>query len=149
MRLGYQVALPYGEDCDYDLILVRSQCLERVQVKYVKSDGRVINLRCRSHSLTNGRVRQTKHYTAESVDWLAVYDETSDRCLYVPAMLLGEGRWQLSLRLEPARNGQRAGVNDAGLFNEPTLPTTLSVKPAIDGASGIRTRDLSDANRTL
>ncbi|MBS1885969.1 MAG: hypothetical protein JSU06_02165 [Actinobacteria bacterium] len=32
--------------------------LHRVQVKYTRSDGRVIIVRCRSHSLTKGKVRQ-------------------------------------------------------------------------------------------
>ena len=44
-----------------------------------------------SHSLTNGKVRATKHYTAETVEWIAVYDHTVDRCFYVPASELGAG----------------------------------------------------------
>ena len=62
---GYKVAFPYGEDWDFDLILCRDDGeLERVQVKYARSNGRVISVRPRSQSLTNGRVRATKHYTA-------------------------------------------------------------------------------------
>jgi hypothetical protein len=60
LRRGYKIAIPYGEDWDYDLILCRDGRLERVQVKYAKSDGVVIVVRCYSHSLTNGRVRATK-----------------------------------------------------------------------------------------
>jgi hypothetical protein len=48
---GYQVAFPYGEDWDYDLILCRGECLERVQVKYTRSDGCIVQVRCCSHSL--------------------------------------------------------------------------------------------------
>ena len=59
MRRGHKVAIPYGEDWDYDLIVCRDGSLERVQVKHTRSDGRVIEVRCRSHSLTNGRVRET------------------------------------------------------------------------------------------
>lgn len=40
------------------------------------ADGAVINVRCRSHSLTNGKVIRIKHYTAETIDLLAVYDAT-------------------------------------------------------------------------
>src|SRR5918997_6448070 len=83
---GHKVAFPYGEDWDYDLILCRAgDQLERVQVKYARSDGRVITIRARTHSLTGGRVRTTKLYTAAEVDWLAVWDATLDRCYYVPA----------------------------------------------------------------
>src|SRR2546423_4396650 len=56
VRRGYKVALPFGEDWDYDLIVERGDRLERVQVKYTESNGAVICVRARTHSLTNGRV---------------------------------------------------------------------------------------------
>ena len=110
-RRGNRILFPYGEDCDYDLVAERPDGrFERVQVKYAESDGAVVAVRCRSHSLTNGRVRAVKRYTSASVDWIAVYDATSERCFYVPAAELGEGRALLHLRLTPARNGQHAAV---------------------------------------
>lgn len=118
-RRGFGVAIPFGEDQDFDLILIRGSRLDRVQVKYTRSDGRVIQVKCRSHSLTNGRVRKTKHYTAQTIDLLAVYDDTSQRCYYVPAGELGAGRSTLSLRLEPARNGQLAGTRRAEEYLDP------------------------------
>lgn len=39
---GYKIAFPYGEDWDYDLILCRGTALERVQVKYTRSNGAII-----------------------------------------------------------------------------------------------------------
>ena len=82
---------------------------------HTRSDGTVVNVRCRSHSLTNGKIRRTKQYTAATIGILAVYDVTSDRCYYVPATELGAGRSILHLRLTPAKNGQkqrtRAAVN--------------------------------------
>ena len=48
IRRGYKVALPFGEDWRYDLIVVRNGRLERVQCKYTKSDGRVVTVRCAS-----------------------------------------------------------------------------------------------------
>jgi hypothetical protein len=111
---GYRIAIPYGEDWDFDLILCREDGkFERVQVKYVRSDGSVIEVRCRSHSLTNGKVRSTKHYTAAMIDWLAIWDAALDRCFYVPAAELGAGMWVLSLRLGPTRNNQRRGIRPA------------------------------------
>ncbi len=110
LERGYKIAFPYGEDWDYDIILSREDKLERVQVKYTRSDGQAIEIKCRTHSLTNGRIRATKRYTAAIVDWVAAYDVTSDRCYYIPARLLGEGRSLLTLRLSPSRNGQAAGI---------------------------------------
>lgn len=74
---------------------------------------RVIQVRCRTHSLTNGRVRATKQYTAQDVDWIAVYDPTSGGIFYVSASELADGRSILHLRLDAPRNGQRAGIRDA------------------------------------
>jgi hypothetical protein len=117
-RRGYKVAIPFGEDCDYDLVLDRGDSLERIQVKYATSDGAVIPVRCRSHSLTSGKVKSTKYYTAETIDWLAIYEPTSDCCYYLPAEILGDGRAELRLRLTPARNNQLLGIRMAADFLE-------------------------------
>jgi hypothetical protein len=111
---GYKIAFPYGEDWDYDLILCRDDgTLERIQVKYGHSDGDVLLIRPRSHSLTNGKVRATKLYTAAMIDWLAVWDAALDCCFYVPAAELGAGMSLLSLRLSPTLNGQVRRVRQA------------------------------------
>jgi hypothetical protein len=119
LRRGHKIAIPYGEDCDFDLVLVRGARLERVQVKHTRSDGSVISVRCQSHSLTNGKIRRTKRYTAEMIDFIAVYDATTDRCYYVPADELGSGRSTLHLRVTPAKNGQRLGTRPAENYLEP------------------------------
>lgn len=110
---GYGVCFPYGEDADYDLVVDRRGQLERVQVKYGRSDGIRLEVRCRSHSLTNGRVRETKRYTSRTIDWLAVWDASTRRSFYIPAVELGEGRSLLTLRLVPAANGQLVGIHMA------------------------------------
>lgn len=127
---GCHLSFPYGEDCDYDLIADRNGALHRVQVKYTESDGKVIGVRCMSHSLTKGKIRQTKHYTAKLVDWIAVYDRTSDRCYYFPASELGTGRSYLHLRLSPALNGQRVGIRNASDYTDPELDRDPRMEPA-------------------
>ena len=110
---GYRIAIPFGEDCDFDLVVCREGRLERVQVKHATSRNGVVVVRARSHSLTNGKVRSVKRYTSDLIDWIAVWDSTTDRCFYVPASELGTGKWMLHLRLVPARNGQVAGTRNA------------------------------------
>jgi hypothetical protein len=103
---------------DYDLILCRQDGrLERVQVKHSCSDGRVIEVRCRSQSLTNGKVRATKHYTLRLIDWLAVWDRTLDRCFYVPASELGVGMHVLALRIAPPLNRRHRGIRLAERYS--------------------------------
>ena len=54
---GFRIAIPYGEDWDFDLLFQRPgyDAIERVQVKFVTPRNGVIAVRCKSHSLTNGR----------------------------------------------------------------------------------------------
>jgi hypothetical protein len=130
-KRGCRISIPFGEDCNYDLIADYEGRLHRVQVKHVRSDGRIILVPCRSHSLTNGKVRVVKHYTSAMVDWIAVYDCTSERCYYCPSRELGVvGRSTLTLRLQPARNGQRLGIRDAATYTEPDFSLDPRVEPA-------------------
>jgi PD-(D/E)XK endonuclease len=66
-----------------------------------------------SHSLTNGKVKATKRYTAEMIDWLAVWDCALDRCFYVPAAELGKGMNHLTLRFAPTLNNQSTRIRFA------------------------------------
>lgn len=111
LRRGYKAAMPVGEDWPYDLIVLRQGRLERVQCKYVRSDGRVISAKCRS---TNAWL--TRKYTQHDLDWIAVYDQTSGKVCYIPARLLGSGKSELKLRLVPSKNKQVKGIRWASEF---------------------------------
>jgi hypothetical protein len=76
----------------------------------------VIAIRTRSHSLTNGRVKATKRYTARMIDWLAVWEPSLDRCFYIPAAELGAGMDLLHLRLVPALNNQMRRIRPADQY---------------------------------
>jgi hypothetical protein len=128
---GCRISIPFGEDCDYGLIADYEGRLHRVQVKYTRSNGHVVVIRCRSHSLTNGKVRATKLYTSAMIDWIAVYDSATERCFYLPSWELGTaGRNLLHLRLQPARNGQRIGIRDADAYSNPDFSRDPSMEPA-------------------
>jgi PD-(D/E)XK endonuclease len=126
VKRGYRVAFPFGEDSDFDLIFwcPPDLTLQRVQAKYATSDGRVVPVRAHSHSLTNGRIRATKLYTSKEIDWLAVYDSTTEQIFYIPAAELGDGVNVLHLRLTPALNNQRARIRMADQYRVPTIKGT-------------------------
>jgi hypothetical protein len=132
IRQGHRILIPFGEDHDYDLAIDDGATLQRVQVKYTESDGAVVTVRCFSHSLTNGRVRVTKQYTAATVDRMAVWDATTERCFYIPAAALGHGRAELRLRLTTCRNNQRRRIRWAEHYCDLATATASFEKLDLD-----------------
>lgn len=117
-RKGYGVAIPFGHDLPFDLVLVRRGVftLEKVQCKYTASDGRVLDVRCGSNS---SWVRHT--YEAQEVDWLAVYDATTEQCFYLHSSTWS-GMARPRLRLQKPANGQVEGIRWAADHVVPELP---------------------------
>ena len=111
-RQGHEVAIPFGHNLPFDLIVVRKEDgrLERVQCKYTTSDGRMVQAKIISSSAW-----VTHRYTRDEVDWIAVYDSTTEICLYLPSDLW-DGKGWLNLRLAPTANGQRKGIRFAEDF---------------------------------
>ncbi len=114
VRRGYQVSIPFSEDCRYDLVVDRHGSLDRVQCKYTASSGHIIEARGRC---TNNW--STTMYTSDDIEWLAVYDATTERCYYIPSRELGDsGHAVLHLRLTEPRNGQQRGIRWASDYTE-------------------------------
>jgi hypothetical protein len=128
-RQGYGVAIPFGHDLPFDLVLIRRDppALERVQCKYTTSDGRAIDVRCGS---TSAWVRHT--YEASEVDWIAVYDATTDRCYYVHSSTWA-GLARPRLRIAASANGQRTGIRPADQLLRPDRQPP-STAPGGDGS---------------
>jgi hypothetical protein len=120
------VAIPFGHELPYDLIVVRKEdgALERVQCKYTTSNGRVVVARVMSNSAW-----VTHRYTKDEVDWIAVYDATTDKCFYVPSAIW-DRQMAVSLRLVPTVNGQSKGIRRAHDFRliggDPRIDTSPS-----------------------
>ena len=127
-RQGHGVAIPWGHDLPFDLIVVRKEtgALEKVQCKYTESDGKVIHARITSNSVW---VRHT--YTRDEVDWIAVYSATTHKCFYVPASEW-DGQAMVNLRLAPTANGQAKGIRFANEF------TSIKGESQAPRASGSR-----------
>lgn len=110
VKRGYTVCVPHGHDTRYDLVVDRCGKLERVQVKTTQSDGKCVTVRTRSVGKMDGHVI-AKQYTAVEVDWIVVYDITSDRCAFIPADALNDGRYSINLRLQPTASNQEKKVS--------------------------------------
>jgi hypothetical protein len=109
IELGVDVYRPVGEGTRYDMIFEAGQTLWRVQCKWTPIYRDVIGLRCYS-SRRNRHGLLRRMYVAGEVDAYAAYCPDNDLCYFVPFAAFGS-RTQVSLRLGPCRNNQRAGVN--------------------------------------
>jgi prevent-host-death family protein len=88
----------------------------RVQCKWgsLDDEGAVIRVHLQTFSLTYGGERRRSYAEAE-IDLLGIYCAGVDRCYLLPSALVA-GRRGIQLRLRPARNGQRACLNDAAEY---------------------------------
>jgi PD-(D/E)XK nuclease superfamily protein len=98
----------------YDLIFDLRPTLIRVQCKWASRYGAVIIVRCYSNRRNrDGLLR--KLYSADQIDAFAAYCAETDSCYFLPIAIF-DGRSAIQLRLAPARNNQRAGINWARDF---------------------------------
>jgi hypothetical protein len=113
-RLGIPVLKPLTEHGRYDLVFEVNSRLLRVQCKWGALDqaNQLICVRVGgSRHTPNGYVRST--YAAGEIDAVAIYCGALDRSFFVPVDVVA-GKGQLSMRLAPPRNHQRASINLAG-----------------------------------
>jgi hypothetical protein len=108
-NLGLVVYHPLTEHGRADLVIGIGGRLLRVQCKWGarKGDTILVNLATNRRS-RDGYVRT--RYTADEVDAIGVYCEELNSCYLIPIETAG-GMTGISLRLAPARNGQRAALN--------------------------------------
>ena len=108
-RLGIDVLKPLTEHGRYDLALDVQGTIIRIQCKWGRRAGDVIQVRISSsyHSPTKGYVKAT--YDAKEVDAIGVYCESLDRCYLLPIARVA-GQTMVNLRIGPAQTSQRAAL---------------------------------------
>jgi PD-(D/E)XK endonuclease len=114
MKLGIGVFRPMGDE-RYDLIFDTRPQLLRVQCKWATRYGEVVVVRCYSCRRAREGMRK-RVYLREGVDAIAAYCLELDRYFFFPAELF-HLKSHFQLRLSPARNNQRRGINWADDFD--------------------------------
>lgn len=91
--IGYNVSVPLGEDCKYDLIVDFNGNLTRIQVKACTEEENGITFSVSSSSLKSGGKSIRRIYTKEDIDYFAtVYKE---EVYMVPVELCGKSQKKL------------------------------------------------------
>ena len=106
--LGYNVFVPLGEDCRYDLIADIDGRLIRVQCKTSREiEPGVIEFPCRS-SRSNTQSNLRRRYTADEIDYFCTF--WNGQCYLIP---ISECSVSKKLRFVSPKNGQKVGINYA------------------------------------
>ncbi len=117
LKLGIPTLKPVAEHCRYDLALELDGKIARVQCKWASLKEGVVRVSLQSSWLApHGYVRTT--YDASEIDAVAAYCQELDQCYLLPVEAIA-GMRLIYLRLEPTRNGQRAGLNWAADYTFP------------------------------
>lgn len=111
LRLGFVVSRPVSDGHRYDLIVDTGTRLWRVQCKSSRADGGTIIVRNRAVRMTAAGQVVTR-YGPDDVDAIVGYSARHDLCVALPIAEIAHAD-TITLRLTPARNGQRAGVRYA------------------------------------
>lgn len=101
-KQGYGVAFPYGVTPYWDLLafpISNPERFLRIQVKYSTPKNGTLPVKCKSQSY-----QESRPYTEDQLDWLAVYDGNSQICYYVRSSELRINT--IFLRLVPSSNNQ-------------------------------------------
>src|SRR3712207_2918866 len=106
---GYDVAVPFGENTRYDLVIDDGNRLSRVQCKTGRiRDGAVTFKTCSSHP-HHARPRLQSNNYAGQVEFFAVHCPPTAGVYLIP---IGDvaTKWEARLRLDPAKNSQRVRI---------------------------------------
>lgn len=108
-RLGLSVYKPLTEHERCDLVIGMAGKLLKVQCKWAKLRGGAVVVRLStSRRGPEGHIRTT--YSAGDVDAVGAYCDELGESFLIPIQVVA-GMHTISLRLTPARNGQRAALN--------------------------------------
>lgn len=112
MKLGYQISIPFGEDCRYDFIVDINNHLYRIQCKtsseFTDATGEIAGITFKTCRQTgsNARTSIRTKYTKEDIDYFATFYK--DNCYLVP---VEESSVEKRLRIIPPKNGTKMQNN--------------------------------------
>jgi hypothetical protein len=116
LRLGFRVAIPWGENSRYDLVVDTGKRLLRVQCKTAqlcgwRGDKSCLRFHGYSHRFDGGKFSGRQDYRG-AADIFAAYSPDTGEVYVLPVDEVPET--DVWLRLTPARNGQQRKVRMAG-----------------------------------
>jgi hypothetical protein len=110
VKRGYTVFVPLSQNTYADLVVLRKEVLEPIQIKYVTSDNGKLDVSLRRTMTTSSQCKTTYRYKDTPLKWIAVYNPCIDKVCYLPRKVWEGSQRSLTVRIEPTKNKQRKGV---------------------------------------
>jgi hypothetical protein len=115
-ELGYGVLLPFGENTRYDVVIDDGCELRKVQCKTGRLRCGAVRWAVCSNYFHHPRPKYRSRDYRGQVDYFGVYCHETGAVYLVPIADLGNAKATASLRVEPARNGQKKLIRDAAQY---------------------------------
>lgn len=112
MKAGFDVSIPIGDYCAYDLIIVKDSKILKIQVK---SCEKIINGKMK-FDLTSRNYYIDKKYDTQDCDYFYFYCLENEQS-YLYKNEKDNNSCVVYIRVEPTKNNQTKGINFAEDFN--------------------------------
>ena len=112
LEKGWEVSKPLGDNYTYDYVVKIDDKFEKIQVKSSSYKNGVIKAWCNRY-YTN--LKKNVKYKKEEVDFFVVYSPELNKC-YVVGFNERNAKSQITLRVEPSKNGQHKNIQWAKDF---------------------------------
>ncbi len=112
----WEVSIPWGDNCRYDLVIDKYDHLARVQVKTGKLRKGAVVFPTQS-KFTHKGVTYAKTYTSQEIDFFGVYCAETETCYLVPVSFCQDNKRQCSLRVAKPKNNQEKNILWASDFD--------------------------------
>lgn len=111
IKEGYDISIPLGDYCSYDLIAIKGEKQLRIQVKTTEfiKDGKM------QFKLNSTNYYVSKIYTEQDADLFYLYCLENGQGYLLPIKEAPKGG-QIYLRITPTKNNQTIGINFAKDF---------------------------------
>lgn len=107
-KRGYNVSIPFSENCPYDLVVEKNGKLLKIQCKtteHIKNNCMEFNI-CRS----NGFTYKKERYTNDEIDFVFVYCLENDYMGLIPIYEANKSS-TFTIRLYLPKNNQKKGIH--------------------------------------
>lgn len=109
-KRGFTVFKPLSQNTYADVVILKDNRLETVQIKYVSQYEGKIQIPLRKQSSNTKEIRETYKYNQTPLDWIAAYCPDPEAVIYIPRHEWESNGVLINIRIAQPKNGQTKGV---------------------------------------